>query len=199
MLPLQRDSGSACLAPAWLALPCLTTPCYPLHSFVFCFTAPQRLVSQNLRCKCLFCCVLSHCICLCVFHIARFLFISLTRRKAQSRTPWNCQYAAVGEEVGEGGGDAGESVHKKHWQPKDAPTLRALWTLFYGGNLGAPLEEGLTMALSCFMSSFPLTVVDCRCHMQKSRAQQGEKERAGGGRGRLRQALPGADWQQHFW
>lgn len=86
-LGLRFSLALSQLASPCPSLPCLTSSCYPFDSFLFCFTAPQRLVSQNLRCKCLFCCFLSHCICLCVFHIARFLFISLTRQKAQSRTP----------------------------------------------------------------------------------------------------------------
>lgn len=88
------------------------------------------------------------------------------------------------------GKEAGESVHKKHWQPKDAPTLRAVWTLFYGGNLGAPLEEGLTMAL-------PLLHVQLPTHRRRLPLSYAKIESTARGE-RRRPALPAADWQQHF-
>lgn len=76
------------------------------HSVIFFpgFTAPQRLVcAGTCPAKCLFCCVLSHCICLCVFHIARFLFISLTRQKAALPDVENAMKLSIQREEGQQG------------------------------------------------------------------------------------------------
>lgn len=87
-------------------------------------------------------------------------------------------------------------MHKKHKQKRTHITSDCGLFFFYGGNLSAAVEEGLTMALpcaSCPASRTPLVlvvvVVDCRCHMQKSRAQQGKAKGERGERSGLAATL----------